>query len=112
MMDVMLYRYEDTEHAAPFNEFGESRGRGTVRVTLSTYRVVSTTPKGAWIRLDGWGEKRFVLATARRRFACSTVEEAYESFVARKRRQISIYRARIDRAERALVALARESGEA
>lgn len=66
-------------------------------VNLNSYQVTKETPKGVW--LEG---RRFVLRGARKRFACPTVEEAAESFVARKRRQINILRAQLRHAEAAL----------
>ena len=57
------------------------------RVMIRAYLVLKRTPKGAWIKVGGWpfeDEKRFVLLTARKRFACPTKAEALESLVARK----------------------------
>jgi hypothetical protein len=106
-----LYRYVDVAYASMSDEYGESRGSGHLEVELKWYDVVRRTPKGAWIAdcspygslgsIDG--HLRFVLLTARKRFACPTKEEALESFIARKTRQASIYAARLDRARRAIV---------
>lgn len=72
-----------------------------LEVRLVEFSILSRTPRGMWIE-TGYREKRFVLAGARRRYACETVAEARESFVARKRRQASIYRARMLMAEQAI----------
>jgi hypothetical protein len=104
------YRYEDVAYAASADEFGESRGHGTIEIHLNEYRVNRRTPKGVFLDtgpLDGgWhsanAKQKFVLLTARKRFACPTKEEAQASFIARKRRQIKIYEARADRARQAL----------
>lgn len=88
------YRYEDRLY---------SRGEGEpseLRVTLRMYEVIKTTPKGVW--LMSFGPNRFVLKDARKRFACPTIEEAKASFIARKKRQISIYTARVHQAEHAV----------
>lgn len=70
------------------------------RLELDTYPVISHTPKGVW--LDEYGTKRFVLASARKRFACPSEPEARASFVARKERQIRILEAQIANAREAL----------
>lgn len=103
------YRYEDVHYAAPADEFGDSLGHGSCEVRLREFEVLRTTPKGVWLSM-ALGEfriiseplERFVLRDARRRFACPTKEEAMESYKARKRAQIRIYKARAARAERAL----------
>lgn len=111
MTDV-LYRYEETHYAPPADEFGDaSRGPGSCEVHLREYRIIRRTPKGYWVALDlgdfGISSERFVLASSRKRFACPTEAEARESFRARKRAQIRIYRARIERTEQALRAFDR-----
>lgn len=59
-------------------------------------RVLRYTPKGVWV--DTWGGKKFILASARKRYACPTKDEALESFRARKRRQVALLAAQHDRA--------------
>lgn len=60
-------------------------------ISLLEYRVISRTPKGAWIT-DAWdseGEfKRFVLNGKGRRHAYPTKELARDSYIIRKARQI------------------------
>lgn len=72
-------------------------------VILSTIScpVMSFTPKGAWI-LDARGKRRFVLFSARKKYALRTVEEAMISFLARKERQHRIYTARLRITENAI----------
>ena len=94
------YRYEDVQYAPPADEDGERRGQGELHVHLRKYNVLRHTPKGVWI--DAHGSGKFVLETAKKRFAWPTKEEAKASFIARKRRQIAIHQARIDRANQAL----------
>lgn len=72
-----------------------------VHVYLQKLPVVKETPCGVWVEQYGGGT-RFVLKAARKRFACPTQEEALTSFKARKRRQIGILRAQLERAEEAL----------
>lgn len=71
------------------------------RVVLRRFPVVKKTPCGVWLDL-GLSCKRWVNQTAFKRFACPTIEEAKESFIARKKRAISIYRSRLRQAEAAL----------
>lgn len=113
----LMYRYEDVAYAAPFDDTG--RLPGTVKVELRTYKIVRRTDKGTWIAgcfkdssgMIVIGAKRFVLLTARKRFACPTLDEARASFVARKQKQVRIYKARIERAIWALAEIKRMEQE-
>lgn len=98
-MTECWYRYEDHHTAPPLDEFDNPVGRGGVVIEQLRYEVIKYTPKGVWIRQVasyGWfaDNKRFVLRSARKRFACPTVEEARVSFLARKKKQLSILSAR------------------
>lgn len=95
------YRYEDKTYA-PFyvDYYGiECNAEPILKVRLITYEVLRTTPKGVW--LCDW-RKRFVLRGSHKRFACPTIEEAKESFIARKQKQIVIHQAVVRRAKKAL----------
>lgn len=94
---VYFYRYEDRRYASMLNEYDEPMGRGRMQIDLRKFRVVKETPCG--VRLD---IGRFVNTSSRKKFACATEDEAMESFKARKRRQASIYAARLADAEEAL----------
>ena len=102
------FRFDDVRYAPPLDEWGDSGGPGILEVKLREFSVVRHTPKGVWIdrawsrsktRTDGL---RFVLRDATKRFACPTVEEARESFIARKKRQAGIYEARAKQARDAI----------
>ncbi|TPJ51625.1 MULTISPECIES: hypothetical protein [unclassified Mesorhizobium] len=67
------YRYEDS-------------ASNRTSIHLSRYRVLRETPKGVW--LDDYGQGRFVLNGAGKRWAYPTIEQARESFLIRKRRQV------------------------
>jgi hypothetical protein len=104
------YRYDGISYAPPADEYGDpGRGPGSQSLHLQKYKVLKHTPKGVWLQIgtyfdeDAWEKtreqvlkekKRFVLHSARKRFACPTEELALESFIERKKRQASIYRAR------------------
>lgn len=95
------YRYQDSLRSSGYiDDFESMVGPSQVVVTLYEYRVLKHTPKGVW--LEHWDGKKFVLKEARRRFAAPTVAEAKRDFIARKNRQIGIYSARIETAEKAL----------
>lgn len=56
-----------------------------VYLNLDKYSVLKKTPKGFVI--DYWGTKKFVLEGDGKRFAYPTIEQAFESWCPRKRRQ-------------------------
>ena len=64
------------------------------------FTVLSLTPMGVWI--DYCGGKKFVNLQAKKRFACATVEDAFASYQARKRRQVKILESQLLRAKVAL----------
>lgn len=74
-------------------------------ISLEKYRVVKRTPRGVWIApmWDYRGDhKRFVLDGSGRRYAYPTREQARESFIIRKRREIQHCALQHDRAVRYL----------
>jgi hypothetical protein len=98
------YRYEDMRYAPPVNEFDEVVGVGSLKVHLREFPVMRRTPKGVWLGgATNYGNyERFVCHEWTKKFACSTIEEAQKSFIARKTRQITIYEARLRDAKLAL----------
>lgn len=103
------YRYEETHYASTLDEYGSSNGDGSTTVRLVELPVVRHTPKGVWIALNYSMQEKFVLVEANKRYACPTIWEARESFIARKRRQIRIHSAVIRKVERAIAVL--DSGQ-
>jgi Zn-finger nucleic acid-binding protein len=92
------YRFDDVMYAPmPSGEYGEWVGPSTLKVELHKYQVVKITPCGVWLDVG-----KFVKTAARKRFACPTEAEARESFLARKKRQLSILSAQVSRVERAI----------
>lgn len=109
-MAEVLYRYVDSLVSTGYSFDGEPTG-SRVDVRLHEFTVLKRTAKGAWIAL--WGgfrpiegmsraDRRFVLDQGRKRFAHETPNLALASFIARKNKQINIYRARVRNAEIAL----------
>ena len=86
-----------------FDEDGDFHPSGFCegRIDLEVWREVKKTPKGAWIE-RAYGIRKFVLDHGRKRYAWPTKEEAWESFLARKRKQVQILRRQLVAAERAL----------
>ena len=90
-----LYRYDYTNYEAA-SIFGAPR----VEVHPESFLIVKRTPKGAWV--NTYFGRKFVNLGARKRWACPTREEAMESFIARKERQLSILKAQARNVEAAL----------
>jgi hypothetical protein len=88
------YRVVDFRYAPTLDEWDRPQGNGRSAVRVNEYLVLRHTERGVWLHLDGWG-RRFVLRDARRRFACPTREEAWESFRARKQRQLRLLTAQV-----------------
>lgn len=99
-MEDIFHRYDDWTTAASLDEWDNPIGVPSHKLVHTTYRVVKRTPKGAWIDL-GFGSRRFVLLTARKRYALPTQGEALESFILRKQKQEGIYQGRVAKARRA-----------
>jgi hypothetical protein len=94
-----LYRLRDQLFSNGADEYGESTG-SHVQVLLDRFCIMKRTPKGAWI--DAWGEKKFVNLTARKQYACETLDAAKQSYLARKKRQVRILSSRLSSAESAI----------
>lgn len=99
-MTDYLYRYEDKRYAPTLDEFDRVVGRGSMHIVLRKFPVLKRTPKGVWI--DVWGTKKFVLESARKRYATASLTSAKESFIARKERQLGIHESRAACAREAL----------
>jgi hypothetical protein len=89
-----LYRYEATVH------YDESGWRRTAEIRLDRYWIAKRTPKGAWINV--YGQRKFVLTDAHKRWACPDKSAALQSFIRRKERQVGILSAQLDNAKVAL----------
>jgi len=97
------YRYDDRCVSNGVDEWDNPYPGHSIKIYLSKYIVLKHTPKGFWI--EYWGNpngKKFILTNARKRFACLTLEEAKESFLARKNRQRRILAAQIADVETAI----------
>ena len=87
------WRIEAKSYSIVIDADREEYGSTPPRLEAMWLEVTKTTPKGVWLG------NRFVLRDVRKRFACPTLHEALESFVARKDRQISILSNQLSKAE-------------
>jgi hypothetical protein len=96
------YRVVDFRYAPTLDEWDRPQGNGRSAVQMREYPVLRHTERGVW--LENWGDSphRFVLRDARKRFACPTREEAWESFRARKEKQLRLLTAQIAHVRRVL----------
>ena len=71
-----------------------------VELVLYSFLVQKETPKGVWLSV--WSQKKFVLTSAKRKYAYPTKELALASFIIRKKRQLGYLNASLTQAEEAL----------
>ena len=98
--EEFYYRFDDRLVSAGVDEFDNPLGPPQVHIYVSKLRVLKHTPKGVWLDL-GFGDRRFVLDAARRKYACPSFEEARTSFNARKARQVKLLQIQIAHVMRA-----------
>lgn len=100
-MTTCYYRVEETHYSTGYDEVNDRSSGSATRPNLTTHEVLRATPCGVWV-MDNRGEERFINRSWTKQYAHATVEEAKAAFRARKKRQISIYRARAKALEDAL----------
>ena len=112
--DKNWYRIEDYSVSGGYTDVTGDYvpGPSYPEFRILKFPVLSVTKCGAWLEMlqPVWpyqwapstpkAQRRWCSSTATRRFACPTLAEALESFLHRKRKQASIYRARADLADR------------
>lgn len=98
-----LYRYIDYG-VAEFSYWDDEPHGHHMEVACRKFRILKRTPKGAWIYVGDYinQEKKFILLTAYKQFACEGKTLALRSFIARKKRQIGLYLSRVKDAKEAL----------
>ena len=94
------YRYREMLFSGPFGHPAH------FKLVADEFPVVRKTPRGEFV-LDDDGKERFIRGAAFKKFAYPTLEEALESFIARKREQARICGIRVKQAE-ACIAKAKE----
>lgn len=105
-MSEVLYRYEPlafTEGFLDEHDQWHTTGAGTVELRLVPYPVLRHSPRGAWISVSLYPrEDKFILRDAYKHWACETKEQALESFIRRKRRQLAFPQRQTKESEAAL----------
>lgn len=89
----VLWRCEARRYSYCIDPDADRYGVTDPQLEMWWWEIERRTPKGAWV------VGRFVLLTATKRWACPTEEEALESFIARKRKQIRILSTHLSRAQ-------------
>ena len=100
--DKYLYRYNGHAYShGGYDIDGEYKhSYSSYKVLLREYGVIRETPKGFWIESDDiMLEKKFVRKEGIKKYAAQTKEEALKDFIARRKKQISIFESRLARAK-------------
>jgi len=98
-----LYRFDYKRYSYIVDAEREEYSSYAV-LELYAYPVKKWTPHGATLHCYSGTRHKFVNLEATKRFAWKTVDEALESFIARKKKEISIYESRIAEALRGIEA--------
>jgi hypothetical protein len=109
-MRPVWYRVEDVQYASSLDEWERPSGDGEVELIVLALPIERETACGVWLDLGG-GFRRFVLRNARKRYACPTRDEAFDSFRARKAKQRRILEAQLRRVAAALAQCPPGNGE-
>jgi hypothetical protein len=101
------YRWDEHWYATGYDEDRDCASGSTCNAVCEEWTVAKVTPCGVQLvrhliqgdvgSSDYWTRRRFVLLNARKRFACPTMEEATESFYARKQCALRYAQRRISR---------------
>jgi len=95
---MKLYRYEAHRYSVCLDPERELYGSSDAKLECRSYPVSHVTKKGYWTGYNG-GKDRWVSATARKRFAHPTKEEALEGYRQRKKSFVRHASATLRRAE-------------
>jgi hypothetical protein len=93
----ILYRYREAQ-VDDIRSDDPRQAVGAMRLYLDSYPIIKYTRCGCWIAI-GYDRKRFINLDARRKWAHKSLEDAIKSFAARKKRQITILRHQLLKAE-------------
>jgi len=99
-MSKKYYRVEEQWYGGSTFDSILTSTNGRLKLVMREYPVKRETPCGVWIDLK-YGDEKFILNEARKKWACPTQEDALESFKARKYRQIKILAKQLSRAKQA-----------
>lgn len=105
--EAVLYRYRE-QQIDGFTGNKPVNAVKAMRLYLDSYPVIKTTPCGCWID-RGYGYKKFVNLNSRKKWAHESIEDAMQSFIARKESQVAILRHQLLKAESALLLQAKDA---
>ncbi len=88
----VLWRCEAKRYSVVIDADADLYGVSDPQIELTWWHA-RRTPKGAWVC------NRFVLLTARKKWAANSEAEAIESFIARRQKQIRILTKQLQRAD-------------
>jgi hypothetical protein len=103
----ILYRYREAQMDEIHSDDVRAASKA-MRLYLDSYPVLKHTRCGCWIAL-GYGRKKFINLDARRKWAHKSLEDAMKSFAARKKRQVTILRHQLLKAEASLLLRAEDA---
>lgn len=92
-MPENYYRYQEFRYSHGVDQFDDPLPGYDLKVELLTFDVLKKTSKGVWIgnlATGQFGSKKFILNSARKKYACPTKIDALASFLARKYRHRAI----------------------
>jgi hypothetical protein len=95
-----LFRYRE-EQMDDIRSDNPREAVRAMRLYLDSYPIIKHTPCGCWIDI-GCDRKKFINLDARRKWAHASLEDAMKSFSARKKRQVTILRHQLLKAEASL----------
>lgn len=95
------YRFQDYYYSTTIDPEREIYGSRQL-FEMRTMTVSALTPKGVWLGYFAGSKSKFILLSARRKSYHPTQALALESFIARKKAQVRIYKTRLLDARAAL----------
>ena len=107
-----VFRYEDEVIPQGYmDEFDNWHGvnRWRTRINLIKIPIEKRTRCGVWI--NWWGFPKFINLNARKQFASETPERALECLYYRRKRQVKMLKAQLERAEIGLIAIKEKRDE-
>jgi hypothetical protein len=102
-----LYRYREMQMDEIHSDDIHAAAKA-MRLYRDSFPVIKHTRCGCWIDI-GYGQKKFVNLDARRKWAHASLEDAMKSFTARKKRQITILRHQLLKAEASVLLKAKDA---
>lgn len=92
-----------TKEGCIFYRYVNHRTISGVHIYLHKYVVSKVTEKGVWVVPENFSSsyRKFILLSAKKKYAHASEKEALDSFIARKKRQILILQSQLEDAKTA-----------